>query len=81
MPECLPRIAPGSAANHCVTASRNPNGQVMALSRRVEPEAVSVIEPIVADRIWLEIASAGGTATDALGAVWPSVLDAAARRA
>jgi len=53
----------------------------MALSRRVEPEAVSVIEPIVADRIWLEIASAGGTATDALGAVWPSVLDAAARRA
>lgn len=62
-------------------ATRNPDGQVMALSRQVESEAVSVIESIVAECIWLNIAAAGGTVADALRAAWPSVLDAAARRA
>lgn len=63
-------------------ATKNPNGEVMEANHRDEPETARLIERIVAERIWIDVANAGGDVSDALGRVWPRILNAAdARRA
>lgn len=61
-------------------ATRNPKGQVLTLSREVEPEAAQLIVEIVDSGRWQELAAAGSSATAALSVFWPKIVAAAAVR-
>jgi tRNA(Arg) A34 adenosine deaminase TadA len=61
-------------------ASRNPGGRVLATSRQAEPETAQLIEQIVAEGLWIDVAAGGGTVVEALGVVWSRILAAATAR-
>jgi hypothetical protein len=61
-------------------ASKNPTGEVMEMSHRIEPETATLIEQIVRDRIWNSDTGFLPTASVALGNVWPGILAAASAR-
>jgi tRNA(adenine34) deaminase len=63
-------------------ASKNPTGEVMETSHRLEPETALLIEQIVREQTWIGGAQPDLSASSALSLVWPQVVAAAdARRA
>jgi tRNA(adenine34) deaminase len=61
-------------------ASKNPTGEVMETSHRLEPETALLIEKIVRERIWIGGAQPATSASSALSLVWPHVVSVAAER-